>query len=104
MIVRLKEGDKTAFVLLFHFYYPDLVMYAKQFTTDRMEAEEIVQEFFVRFWQKYQQIIPSNSLKNYLLQIPSQWLSNDRLSDIIIFAVIIPVMEHFMDFMTQTFN
>ena len=66
MIIRLKEGDKTAFELLFHFYYPGLVMYAKQFTTDRMEAEEIVQEFFVRFWQKHQQIIPSDSLKNYL--------------------------------------
>ena len=66
LIVRFKEGDKTAFELLFHFYYPGLVMYSKQFTTDRMEAEEIVQEFFFRFWLKHQQIIPSDSLKNYL--------------------------------------
>ncbi len=66
LIVRLKNGDQTAFELLFHFYYPGLVMYSTQFTTDRMEAEEIVQNFFVRFWQKHQQIIPSDSLKNYL--------------------------------------
>jgi len=66
LIVRLKSGDQTAFELLFHFYYPGLVMYAIQFTTDRMEAEEIVQDFFVRFWQRHQQIIPSDSLKSYL--------------------------------------
>jgi RNA polymerase sigma-70 factor (ECF subfamily) len=66
LIVRLKNGDQTAFELLFHFYYPGLVMYAIQFTTDRMEAEEIVQDFFVRFWQRHQQIIPSDSLKSYL--------------------------------------
>ncbi|MDP3915855.1 MAG: RNA polymerase sigma-70 factor [Bacteroidota bacterium] len=66
LIVRLKNGDQTAFELLFHFYYPGLVMYAIQFTTDRMEAEEIVQDFFVRFWQRHQQIVPSDSLKSYL--------------------------------------
>lgn len=66
LIVRLKAGDQTAFELLFHFYYPGLVMYSTQFTTDRMEAEEIVQDFFVRFWQKHQQILLTDSLKGYL--------------------------------------
>jgi RNA polymerase sigma-70 factor (ECF subfamily) len=65
LIVRLKDGDRTAFELLFHFYYPGLVIYTSQFTADRFEAEEIVQDFFVRFWQKHQQIFPGDSLKNY---------------------------------------
>ena len=65
LIVRLKNGDKTAFELLFHFYYPGLVVYTSQFTADRNDAEEIVQDFFVRFWQRHQQIIPSDSFKNY---------------------------------------
>ena len=66
LIVRLKNGDQTAFELLFRFYYSGLVIYASQFTADRDEAEEIVQDFFVRFWQKHQQILLSDSLKNYL--------------------------------------
>jgi len=66
LIGRLKEGDQTAFELLFHFYYPGLVMYSTQFTADRMEAEEIVQDFFVRFWQKHRQILLTDSLKSYL--------------------------------------
>jgi RNA polymerase sigma-70 factor, ECF subfamily len=65
LIVRLKDGDQTAFELLFHHYYSGMVVYASQFTADRNEAEEIVQDFFVRFWQKHQQIIPADSLKNY---------------------------------------
>ncbi len=65
LIVRLKSGDQTAFELLFHFYYPGLVIYSAQFTADRAEAEELVQDFFVRFWQKQRQLIPGDSLKNY---------------------------------------
>lgn len=66
LIARLKDGDQTAFELLFHFYYPGLVIYSTQFTTDRIEAEEIVQDFFVRFWQRHQQISLTDSLKSYL--------------------------------------
>lgn len=66
LIARLKDGDQTAFELLFHFYYPGLVMYSTQFTTDRTEAEEIVQDFFVRFWQRHQLVSLTDSLKSYL--------------------------------------
>jgi len=65
LVARLKRGDQTAFELLFHFYYPGLVMYASQFTANSADAEEIVQDFFVRFWEKRQQLTPCDSLKNY---------------------------------------
>lgn len=65
LIARLRTGDQTAFELLFHFYYPGLVLFSAQFTADRSEAEEIVQDFFVKFWQKHQQISLTDSLKAY---------------------------------------
>jgi RNA polymerase sigma-70 factor (ECF subfamily) len=65
LINRLINGDQTAFELLFHAYYPGLVVFASQFTFDRDEAEEIVQDFFVRCWQKHQFIQPLESLRNY---------------------------------------
>ena len=65
LVERVQQGDQTAFELLFRFYYPGLVVYATQFTVDRSEAEEIVQDFFVRFWQKHSYIKSSESLKNY---------------------------------------
>ena len=65
LIVRLKYGDQTAFELLFHNYYPGLVIFSTQFTADRSEAEEIVQDFFVRFWQRHDQVSLTDSLKSY---------------------------------------
>lgn len=65
LIQRLKDGDRTAFELLFHFYYPGLVIYSTQFMTDRSTAEEIVQDFFVRLWEKRQNIHSADSLKSY---------------------------------------
>jgi RNA polymerase sigma-70 factor (ECF subfamily) len=65
LIVRLNNGDETAFELLFHFYYPGLVLYACQFVVHQLYAEDIVQDFFVRFWEKRKQMVLCNSYKNY---------------------------------------
>jgi RNA polymerase sigma-70 factor (ECF subfamily) len=65
LIDRLQEGDQTAFELLFRFYYPGLVVFAKQIVFDNDEAEEIVQEFFVQLWTGHKNIKKSSSLKNY---------------------------------------
>jgi hypothetical protein len=48
LIPRLINGDQTAFELLFRFYYPGMVTFASQIVPDADEAEEIVQEFFVK--------------------------------------------------------
>ena len=66
LVDRFIQGDQTAFELLFLKYYPGLVQYASQFTADQMDSEEIVQEFFVRFWEKRKQNIQLPSLKSYL--------------------------------------
>ncbi len=65
LIARLKNGEQTAFELLFHFYYPGLVMYAFQFTSNMADAEEVVQDFFVRFWERHKQLAHCSSLKSY---------------------------------------
>lgn len=65
LVERVIKGDQTAFEILFRFYYPGLTVYARQFFADREQAEEIVQDFFVRFWDKHQLVNPSDSLKSY---------------------------------------
>lgn len=66
LIARLREGDQTAFEILFRFYYPGLVVFASQITLDKDEASEIVQDFFVRLWENRSSIKESNSVKSYL--------------------------------------
>lgn len=65
LIDRLLEGDQTAFELLFRFYYPGLVVFAKQIVLDDAEAEEIVQDFFVQLWTGQKNVKKTSSLKNY---------------------------------------
>lgn len=65
LVDRLFEGDQTAFELLFRFYYPGLVVFAKQIVLDDAEADEIVQDFFVQIWTGRKNIKKSSSLKNY---------------------------------------
>jgi len=65
LIEGVIRGDQTAFEILFRFYYPGLTVYARQFIPDAVMAEEIVQDFFVRFWDKHQSIRPAESIKSY---------------------------------------
>ena len=66
LIQRFINGDQTAFELLFRFYYPGLVTFVAHIISDRDEAEEIVQDFFVNLWTGRKNIQKSTSLKSYL--------------------------------------
>lgn len=62
----LKEGDETAFEMIFKTYYEPLCNYAFTFILDRDEAEEIVQATFLNVWEKKETIAIETSLKAYL--------------------------------------
>ena len=66
ILARFASDDEEALKLLFAKYYRALSIYALKFIDDVQAAEDIVQEFMVRFWEekKYKQI--KGSLKNYL--------------------------------------
>ena len=62
----LKAGDEAAFEQLFHRYYPALCVYAKRLLGDADEAKEVVQDTFVRLYERRQDVTPVTSLKSYL--------------------------------------
>lgn len=65
---RIKNGDEKAFELLFHKYYGHLCLYAAKIIGDDTSAEEIVQDLFVKIWEKRQQLIIETSINNYLFR------------------------------------
>lgn len=65
---KLKTGDKQAFEKLFRMYYAPLCLYASRLLEDDDFAEETVQSFFVKFWEKREQIQIETSLKNYFFR------------------------------------
>ena len=62
----IKNGDRQAFEELFHSYYSSLCLFALRYLKDADEAEEVVQDTFVKFWNKRENISIDISLKSYL--------------------------------------
>lgn len=64
----IQKGDEKAFEQLFTCYYAHLCVFASKIIEDEIAAEEIVQDFFVKFWEKRNQLSIETSLKNYLFR------------------------------------
>lgn len=64
----IRKNDEKAFEKLFHGYYGNLCLYASSILHDDISAEEIVQDFFVKLWEKRQQLVIDTSVKNYLFR------------------------------------
>ena len=66
LVNRLRNKDKVAFGLVFKEQFGLLTSYAMRFLDEREEAEEIVQDVFVKFWDKCSELAPDSSIKSYL--------------------------------------
>lgn len=62
----LEYGDSKGFTEIFNTFYIPLVAYIMQYTGDRSEAEDIVQNSFVKLWEKRGELRIKTSLKSYL--------------------------------------
>lgn len=65
----LKEGNESAFEMLFRTFYQPLCRYAYSFLNDRDESEEVVQAAFINIWDKRAQIEIETSMKSYLYRM-----------------------------------
>ena len=53
LLERLKGGDENALKEIFDIYYEPLCIYSVQFTEQELESEDIVQDLFIRIWEKH---------------------------------------------------
>jgi RNA polymerase sigma-70 factor, ECF subfamily len=65
---KIKKGNIKAFETLFHRYYGNLCLFASKLINNNEAAEEIVQDLFVKLWEKKEQISIESSIKNYLFR------------------------------------
>jgi RNA polymerase sigma-70 factor (ECF subfamily) len=68
LFINIQQGDEKAFEKLFKLYYGYLCNFATKIIADDVAAEEIVQEFFVKFWERRADLSVESSLKNYLFR------------------------------------
>ena len=72
-IIQLKESIQikicqSNFDIIFKTYFRRLVHYANSFLNDSNLSEDMVQEVFLRFWEKRKDLQIQNSLKEYLFR------------------------------------
>lgn len=65
---EIKSGNASYFEDIFRKYYQSLCLFALKYVKDHDDAEEIVQDMFVRIWQKRAELTIATSLKSYLYQ------------------------------------
>ena len=66
LIEGIKNGEENAFVYLVDHYNQRLYGYALTLTKDHAEAEDILQNVFLRTWEKRKKMCITTSLQNYL--------------------------------------
>lgn len=68
LFAKMKSGNKESFNYFFDYYYSGLCIYANQYTGDLSTSEEVVQDVFVRFWEKRTGIEINKSVRFYLFR------------------------------------
>lgn len=66
IVNSIQTGNIEDFEALFKYYYAPLVVYACKYVSDVDVAREIVQDFFVKFYEKRHNFTIDVSLKSYL--------------------------------------
>jgi RNA polymerase sigma-70 factor, ECF subfamily len=69
LMVRISRGDQEAFGTLLGRYWKPLVQYALRLQGESDAAEDLVQEAFVRLWERREGWVPSGSPRSYLYRI-----------------------------------
>jgi RNA polymerase sigma-70 factor (ECF subfamily) len=77
LIGRLKQNDKEAFNLLFYMYAEKLYKFSLTFFNEEVEAEEIVQEVFLKIWLKRANITDPSTFNAYIYTMAKNMIFNN---------------------------
>ncbi len=77
-IEGLKNGDRKIFEEIFNTWYEPLSRYCIIRTGNQEEAEEIVQDIFVKLWIKREELTITTSLKSYLYRMALNKIINHQ--------------------------
>jgi RNA polymerase sigma-70 factor (ECF subfamily) len=69
LVSQLKEGSKDAYQLLFNRYAPRIFAFALSYLKRREDAEELLQEIFLRLWEIRATLDDSKNIKSLLFKI-----------------------------------
>lgn len=63
---NINKGNKEAFKVLFELYYGKLLYFAQSYISNKEDAEEVIQDVFVKVWKKRKKI--TTNINGYLFK------------------------------------
>ncbi|MCK9344166.1 MAG: RNA polymerase sigma-70 factor [Massilibacteroides sp.] len=69
LINRIKQGDERAFSILYHQYSHTVFNFCQLYMRSQADAEEVVQEVFVKVWESRAFIREDQSFKGFLFMV-----------------------------------
>ncbi|WP_199185054.1 RNA polymerase sigma factor [Aquimarina sp. I32.4] len=69
LMLFLKKGDEKAYNYLIDTYHHTLCVYADSLINDTMKSQDIVQNVFIKIWEKRKLLNINFSLQNYLYRL-----------------------------------
>jgi len=67
ILKEIQKGNERAFDFLFNQYYASLSRFSFSFVKDQDKAESLVQDVFIKLWEKRETIGPVGNLFSYLM-------------------------------------
>ena len=74
IVQQMKDGDALAFRKLYEVYQGRIFVFAFRFTKSKHSAEEIVQQVFVKLWERKMQVDVQKNFASYLISIAKNLL------------------------------
>ena len=69
LVIELKDGSQLAFKQLFDRYTPRIYRFAKSYLKSDADAEELVQDVFLKLWEKRETLDESKNIRAYIFKI-----------------------------------
>lgn len=77
LISRFKGGDMAAFQKIYDTFCKPLYRFALSYMKDSFDAEEIVQDVFLKLWEKRDEVDEQKSFKSFLYRITVNKIFNE---------------------------
>lgn len=77
LIAKFRDGDMIAFQKIYNSFCEPLYRFTYSYLKDSFEAEEIVQDVFLKVWEKRAEVDVQKSFKSYLYRITVNKIFNE---------------------------
>ena len=69
LVRKINSGEKRAYQELFERYAPRIYQFAKSYLKNRPDAEELVQDVFLKLWEKRELLDHSKNVKAFVYKV-----------------------------------